>query len=335
MMKKMSNKDLAKKLKISPAALSLIINNKSGVSEDTRNRVKKSLAEMGYEHLIKREVIETNNICFVIFKNTGRIINHHSFFLLMMETIEKQAAKYGYNIFLVTIDANESLIEQFERINTTDAKGVVIFGTEIEDKHVPYFSHLTLPFVILDNDLSQYNLVTVSINNAMGTFQAIEYLVNNNHTDIGYLQSFYLINSFIERKKGFESALQQFGIDLPKEKIVVLPYTEEGSYQTMKKWLTTDIYIPKAFVTDDDTIAVGAMKALQEFGYKIPEDIAIVGYNNRPNSEITTPSLTTIDVNRQHLGIVAVDTLMKLIDQETSSNFKIRINTELIKRGSV
>lgn len=290
---------------------------------------------MGYEHLIKKEIVETKNICFAIFKNHGKIINHHSFFLLMMETIEKQAAKYGYNIFLITIDANENLEEQFKRINSTDAKGVIIFGTEIENKHVPYFEHLKLPFVVLDNDLSQYEVVTVSINNAMGTFQSIEHLINMNHTDIGYLQSFYLINSFVERKNGYEDAMKYFGIELTKEKIISLPYTEEGSYQAMKKWLTTDIYIPKAFVTDDDTIAIGAMKALQEFGYRIPEDIAIVGYNNRPNSEITTPSLTTVDVNRQLLGTSAVDTLIDLISYNKQPNFKIRINTRLIKRDSV
>ncbi|MBO0413294.1 substrate-binding domain-containing protein [Enterococcus hulanensis] len=76
--------------------------------------------------------------------------------------------------------------------------------------------------------------------------------------------------------------------------------------------------------SDDDTTAVGATKALQEYGYKVPDDIVVAG---RPNSEITTPPLATIDENRHLLGVAAIDTLVDLIDGKSENNFKFRINT--------
>lgn len=98
----MTNREIAQKLGISPAALSLIINHKPGVSDSTRDRVLTELQEMGCDNLIKKApAVPSNNLCFIIYKRHGEVLDLHPFFLLLMESIETRARSYGYNILQI------------------------------------------------------------------------------------------------------------------------------------------------------------------------------------------------------------------------------------------
>lgn len=339
----MTNKEIAKKLNISPSALSLILNHKPGVSAETRSRVIQQLDEMGYSHLVKlREspVVAEQKICFVIYKKNGDVLNQNPFFLLLMESIETQAKKHGFSIMLTTIDNEDHPKQQIEALNHRDIQGVLIMATEMTETEISYFSLLEVPYVAMDHNFSLLNVSTVAINNQMGTYQAIEYLVEKGHTDIGYVQSMNPISSWQERTAGYRSAMQRFGLMLPENNIFPVRYSEEGSYQDFKKLLQSHIKLPSALVSDDDVTAVGVMRALAEHGFRIPEDISIIGFNDRPCCKITTPQLTSIDVPKYSFGVESVDSLIRLIAKSKETNrysraVKILISTQLIARESV
>lgn len=339
----MTYKEIAKQLNISPASLSLILNNKPGVSDSTRATVLTQIREMGLEHLIKKAptAAATNNLCFLIYKRHGEILDLHPFFLLLMENIENQARDFGYNILLCTIDKRKPIKPQITHLHELDIKGIILFGTEMQDDDMEAFSTLSVPFVVMDNDLTRLSCNTISINNQMGTYQAIEHLVHLNHKKIGYLKSRIRINSFKERHQGYQNALTHFGLRLAEEDILTVSYTEEGSYRDMLHYLTStsDIVLPDAFVCDDDTIAIGVMRALKEQGYRIPDDISIVGFNDRPSCEDTVPSLTSINVSKHALAKETIDELMRLIQNQENTTSearsrKIRIGTRLVIRES-
>lgn len=338
----MTNRELAKKLGISPAALSLIINHKPGVSEATRTAVLAQLKEMGLDHLVKKAPSPPGrNICFIIYKRHGEILDLHPFFLLLMENIENHARTYGYSILLCTIDKRRPMEPQIEHINALDCQGAIIFATEMQDEDMETFRGLRLPMVALDNDFSRLTCNTISINNQMGTFQAIEYLVRNGHSRIGYLKGSMRISSFQERQKGYEDALAYFHSVLRPEDILVVDYTEEGSCRDIRRHLeqSPPLPLPTAFVCDDDTIAVGAIRAFTEKGLKVPEDISIVGFNDRPACQVTVPPLTSVNVSKHAMAAEAVDELMRLIEGRDGAvseirSRKIRIGTKLIVRES-
>lgn len=339
----MTNRELAKQLNISPAALSLIINHKPGVSDTTRTAVLSKLKEMGYEHLIKKvPAAPSCNICFIIYKRSGEILDLHPFFLLLMENIENYARAYGYSILLCTVDKRRPMKPQIEHINELDCEGAILFATEMQDEDMEYFTGLKVPLVALDNDFPRLSCNSISINNQMGTFQAVEYLIKNGHTQIGYLKSSVRINSFMERQDGYESALAHFHNSLRTEDILEVHYTEEGSYRDIRTFLERKPapQLPTAFVCDDDTIAVGAIRAFSERGIQIPGDISIIGFNDRPSCEVTDPPLTSINVSKHAMAKETVDELMHLIQNrqnvtpETRSR-KIRIGTKLLVRQSV
>lgn len=337
----MTNREIAKKLGISPAALSLIINHKPGVSDSTRKQVLNQLKDMGYEHLIKKiPVIPTNNIAFIIYKRHGDILDHHPFFLLLMENIETHARNYGYNTLLFTIDKRRELEPQIQHLKEMNCLGGIIFATEMYDDDMALFENLSMPVVSLDNDFPYLSCNSVSINNQMGTYQAIHHLVERGFTEIGYLKSQRRICSFDERQRGYETALELFSLKLKPENIIELHYSEEGSYRDMRNYLQKHPSLPEAFVCDDDTIAAGAIHAITEYGYRIPADISIIGFNDRPSCEVTNPPLSSINVSKHSFAVEAVNELLRLIEcagktsEETRSR-KIRIGTKLIIRSSV
>jgi len=339
----MTNKEIAQQVGISPAALSLIINHKPGVSDATRSRVLDQLKDMGYEELIKKAPLSepSNNICFIIYKRHGEVLDNHPFFLLLMENIEAQARTYGYHILLSTIDKRQPIEPQINRIDELHAQGAIIFATEMFDEDMSAFESMLLPFVALDNDFTRLSCNTVSINNQMGTYQAIDYLIKNGHQTIGYLKSQTRISSFKERHWGYDLALNHFQLSFLPENIWTVHYTEEGSYRDIRQILeTSSRQLPDAFVCDDDTTAVGAIRAFTEKGIRVPEDISIIGFNDRPTCEVTTPPLTSVNVSKKAFAIEAVDELMRLLQHPVSQSAdnrsrKIRIGTKLIIRESV
>ncbi|MCH1948848.1 LacI family DNA-binding transcriptional regulator [Enterocloster sp. OA13] len=338
----MTNREIAKLLDISPATLSLIINNKPGISTSTRANVLEKLHQLGYSDLIKKEISPpaSDNICFVVYKRHGGILDSSPFFLLIMESIESCAHKYGYNILFNSIDKRNPLKPQMRMLNSMDCRGAVIFATEMLEDDISVFSELNFPYVILDNDFPFKNLDSVAINNTLGTFQAVEHLVSMGHTKIGYLQSCIYINSFGERETGFSNALKQFGLKLNSDYIFRLDYSEEGSYRDFKHIISTGRELPTAFFTDDDTIAAGAMKAMFEAGISVPGDVSLIGYNDRPVCSVSSPPLSSIRVPRYSFSAMAIDLLVSRIEHDRGEcdaipSYKYRIGTELVTRASV
>lgn len=339
----MTNREIAKKLQISPASLSLILNNKPGISQATRERVLWELREMGYAHLIKpirQPVPCTDDLYFIVYLRSGYVMGYSPFVYLLTENVEKQAKKYGFNVLLKPMDGRADLEKEIEAINQSGAQGVLIMATEMLDEDIAHFSRLDVPYVAIDHDFTALNVNTVAINNQMGTYQAVEYLVRMGHTDIGYVHTTEYISSWSERAYGYRQALAQFRLPLSDDKLYRARYNGGYSYEDFKQIIASGSRLPTALVTDDDVIAVGVMRALQEAGYRIPEDISIIGFNDRPVCELITPKLTSIDVPKEDFGTEALEFLVSLIEKKRDNRLperavKRRITTRLVERQSV
>lgn len=155
-----------------------------------------------------------------------------------------------------------------------------------------------------------------------------------------YLHSLESISSFDERRDGYFSAMKHFHLELPQDDIYYVHYSEEESYQDIYRIFKDSPVHSTAFICDDDTITAGALRAFHMLGYKIPEDISLIGFNDRPNASLTRPSLTTINVPKGAFGTAAVDSIINLISKKQNNNcwtssLKTRIGTQLVIRDSV
>ena len=242
----------------------------------------------------------------------------------------------GYILSLSYLNfLNKSFNEQqFSQVDR-GAQGLLVLATELEAKDMERFLALDLPVVAIDSALSGAKLNKVLINNFEGAYKATNYLISMGHNKIGHLFSVDWIKNFDERRAGYLSALKSRALEVPEGGVVGLRANTEGAYQDMLSYLQGKPILPTAFFVDNDVIALGAMRALKECGYRIPCDVSVVGFDDIPACTVIEPPLTTMRVECKYIGKLAVERLVHLIRGDDDYRIKQEIDTLLIERGSV
>lgn len=322
-------KDLAEKLGLSSATVSLVLNGRPGISQETRQRVFDLVRELGHEDLIpSRSSARTGSIRLVLYKKSGRIVTDTPFFSQLFDGITARCQKAGYALSIHLFNGDAATAAAL-----TDCDGLILLATELEKADLKPFEALRIPIVVLDSYFENFRKDCVVINNMQGAYDATRYLVKKGHRRIGYLKSNVQINNFHERFDGYRKALAVSDLAYDESLVVPLDPTTEGAGTSFV--VPEASLLPTAFVADNDIIAIGAMQALAAAGYAIPQDVSIVGFDNMPMCTIVQPALTTIQVPKQQLGLYAVDRLVQRIEEPADDFVKIEVGTQLIERASV
>jgi DNA-binding LacI/PurR family transcriptional regulator len=178
----------------------------------------------------------------------------------------------------------------------------------------------------------------VEINNFMGGYQAGSHIAECGHKSVGYLASDVRIHNFEERQRGFLAALKVHGVESDAGPVFTVAPTILSSQEALKKqiqdYLQAGRKLPGAFFCECDYIAISAIKTLTELGFRIPEDISVVGFDNINESMIVTPELTTVHVEKERMAQIAVDLLVDSMEQDLPSRTKTKVDTMLIERLS-
>ena len=334
-MKVTSAKDIANLLGVSQATVSMVLNNKPGVSVARRNEIIDKINELGCNHLLKKNGASLRSLGFVVYKRQGDIVDESPFFSYIIEGVNTQATKYGYQLVMIYINKSMAVQEQVEQILINGCDGLIVFATEMFNDDLLVFKQLNLPYVLLDNYFVFENINTVCIDNQKGIHKAVNYLVEKGHKHIGYLQSKVSINSFQERFNTFHKLMQDYGHPTFSQFVFQIGYSEQQSYQDMKDILLRGADLPTALLSDNDWLAFGAMRALLEQGVRIPEDISIIGFDDRSICLNTKPQLTTIAIPKDIFGPKAIDLLVESLQPPSKQAVTILLSVNLIERGSV
>ena len=172
------------------------------------------------------------------------------------------------------------------------------------------------------------------INNTQGAYLATKYLIRKCRTQPGYLRSSYWISNFEARADGFYKAIREAGMSTSHSLVHRLPPSQEGAYSDMKEIFRTE-QPAKCYFADNDLIAIGAMQALREAGFRIPEDVSVIGFDDISAAEYVSPPLTTVEVPKSYLGETAVERLVQMIEGHSLQPLKVEVFTRLIRRKSV
>lgn len=330
-------KELAKKLNLSAAAVSMALNNKPGVSTATRRLVIETAEKYGYDFSrISGRQTKAGAIYFVIYKKHGTVVADTPFFSQVSEGISLECKKQNYKLKISYLYEDEETIQkQIEDIQYSDCCGIILLGTEMNADDVGPFLNLPVPFVLLDAYFETVSCNCVLINNTQGAFLAAKYLIQKRKKQPGYLQSAYQISNFSKRADGFYHAVRSAGMSASKSIVHRLTPSVEGAFADMLELLKNKEELADCYFADNDLIAVGAIKALKQYGCKIPGDIAIVGFDNLPIGTVIEPSLTTIHVPKQYMGEASVRRLISLIHDPGQPPTKTELSTTLLKRHTV
>lgn len=330
-------KELAQKLNISAAAVSMALNNKPGVSTSTRRLILDTAEQLGYDFSrINNRYSVFGSIYFIIYKKHGGVVTDTPFFAQLSEGISLFYKKNNYNLKITYIYEDEETVKkQIDDIQYSDCSGVILLGTEMCAEDVKPFLDLPCPLVLLDVYFESVPCNYILINNIQGAFSATRYLIQKCRSQPGYLRSSCPISNFTERASGFYNAVRSFGMSASNSIVHSLTPSMEGAYADMLEIIRSGEELASCYFADNDLIAVGAIKAFKHSGFRIPDDISIVGFDNLPISNVIEPNLTTIHVPKQFMGETAAKRLMDLISEPARPPLKIELFTRLIKRNSV
>ena len=329
-------KELAKQLGLSPSAVSIALNNKPGISTETRKRVLEAAKISNYDFSkLSEKKTSTGIIYFLIYIKDGTVVYDNPFIEQVTEGIKDACNCNEYKLIVKNLYEDGDISESLNSIIYSDCDGIIILGTEMQKPDFMYLKNLEIPIVLIDTYCDFPNIDCVMINNSQGAYNAAMYLIHQHIGQPGYLHSSYSIHAYEERKSGFFNAIKSSGLPVSKSIVHSLCPSVEGAYADMIEILEHGEPVSSCYFADNDNIAIGAMKAFKQKGYKIPSDVSIIGFDNIPLSTSVIPALSTVHIPKQILGKTAAQRLIDVIHSDEYYPVKIEISPTLIHRKSV
>ncbi len=324
--------DVAKKCGYSKATVARAYSSPQSVSERAREKIYAAAKELHYApNAIARAMVRrrTENIAFIIHeKQYPAILN--PFYSPILEAAMQEATKRNYSIFITT--SQDMRLPNGEMYIEKNMDGV-IFAGEVTSGSVCEFQKQNIPVVLLNNGSEAEKLSSVTIDHFHGAEIAVEHLCDRGHRRIGLLAGRFSPYVFEARLEGYLSVLDRHGLPKDSRFIADLDPTLADGERAMAAMLGQPD-CPTAFFCTNDTIAAGAVKAVLRAGLRVPEDIAIVGFDDSYISQVIEPELTTVRVDTQAMGRVAAQKLFDMIDGKDVSEKHVEIPTELVIRGT-
>lgn len=330
----MRNKEIAQILNISPAAVSMALNNKGGVSEST----KKKILELKYAAPKKEEEAEhkKGSLLFSIHKKHGNVIAETHFFVTVMDAIQKQADALGYYVNIVHYEPSLPIEEFMGNVNMEEIKGILLLATEMNGADLAYYQKWEKPLVILDNWFAGRNLDCVLMDNVDGIIQAVAYACRKGHRKIGFVGSRTKLHNFQERYEGYKQGLRRAGLPYQSQYVYETRCSTEGACQDMLELLKEEKDWPSILIVSNDVMAIGIMNAFKQSGYQVGKDISIIGFDNMPIDQYLEPPLTSINIQNEKIGQIAVRRLVEKIEEdENDYSVHNQIGVNLVERKSV
>lgn len=337
-------KDIAIKAGVSTATVSNVLNNSGRVGTKTREKVLKVIEDLNYTpNKIARSLkLQKTNTVGVIAEDVT-VFNTPS----IIDGINKVAEMNGLGTLLVNLriyqkagtdfsnkeQMREILGKAFDQLVMNQVDGIIYIATykrEITDIIRP----LKLPVVYTYCETSNQEDYAVNYNDEEAAYIATQHLIELGHTDIGLISGMSDSIHSHERFKGYCRALKENAIPLHSPYVKNGDWEVESGYQLTKELFSLEKR-PTAIVSLNDLMAFGAMRAIKDLGLIVPDDISVIGFDNREFSAYTTPKLSTIEIPLVDLGKKSLTVLQKLITGDHPKENRINLSCKLIERESV
>ncbi len=320
---------------VSISTVSLVINRKGPVTKETELKVLQAIEKLNYHpQRSARGLVtkQTHNFGFIL--SSDHFSHAEPFYTKIFLGTEFQARSHDYYILLTTIDRDVSAKNMPRFLLERNVDGVILAGA-VPRQIIDYIHKNNFPFVLVDYYFSDRNDSVVLIDNTLGIKLIIDHLIELGHHEIAFIGGDMGHPSMQKRCDTFKSYLQQKGIVADKLKIEC---TEERS-GTESGFAATNRLLDKklpisAIVAANDAMAVGALRACRDRKLRIPEDIAITGFDNVESSITARPTLTTVHVPKEEMGAAAVRHLVDVLQGHQSKGVKIIMPVRLIARES-
>jgi len=324
--------DVAKKAGVAPITVSRVINNSGYASEETRRRVETAVAELGYvpsgparSLRLKR----TNSIALVLTDITN------PFFTTVARGVEDVASEAGYTVTYCNTDEDESKEQKnISLLIQQQVDGILLVPALSKTETVDFIQGYDVPVVLLDRRIPGANADTVRCDSNDGAYKLVSYLLQLGHRHIAILTGPEGTSTADDRLDGYRRALLEAGLDVDEDRVFRGAFTQASGYEMTRQAINLNPR-PTAIFAANNFMAIGALKAVQELDFSVPEEVALVGFDDFPEELVIYPFLTVAFQPAYQMAKEATKLLLaRIVGEGPEQHQEIVLPTELIIRQS-
>lgn len=330
--------EIAQHIGVSVATVSLVLRDKPGITDETRQRVIEAARKLGYRKLPQTDLISPKHLKMVgmLNKTRGEDEPHtNQFYGPIIAGIDAACRQRQINLLYATVPVDEDNhpLEVPRMLMNDELDGLLLVGTFVNSTIMRLMENRTVAAILIDAYAPGHNYDAVLTDNFHGAYEAVSYLVKCGHHHIGLVGSLpEAYPSILERRRGYLQALQDFGINQP--------YFADGHILSKEAVeVTLELLRQQPQITAlfccNDWIATRVIQAVPSIGRQVPKDLSIIGFDNIEMASHTIPGLTTMNVDKISMGRRAVDLLASRSEFPDSASVSVILRPTLVVRESV
>ncbi|MCL4509703.1 MAG: LacI family transcriptional regulator [Bacteroidetes bacterium] len=326
--------DIAREASVGIGTVSRVLNNHPGVTPETRKRVKDVAIRLDYQphtyaRRLARRQSETISAIIPFFTNY--------FFIEVLQGVQDKISQLGYDLVLYgvnNIDQVDSYISRALQRGKVD--GILFFSMRLPERMVPRLKETKLPMVLVDTLSPEFD--SISVANAEGAYAATTHLIELGHRSVGMVNAQLVSAPAVERLQGYKRALESHGISYSESLVKTGAnnkadgFNREAGYEAIMEFINNGSEMPKAFFVSSDIQAMGVIAALSENGFRVPEDVAVVGFDDIELARHI--KLTTMRQPMYQMGVLAIERLVTRMSNPDMEILHTTFSPTLIVRES-
>jgi DNA-binding LacI/PurR family transcriptional regulator len=330
-----SIKEVAKAANVSTSTVSRVINNSPSISQSTKDKVWAEIKKLNYS---------PNNIAKALITNKSYTITllvdvddeksfQNPFFYEVIHGIEKYCQEKEFSLIVANVNTKlrkQDIISWLVKSKRTE--GIVLPVSILNKALVKELKDMGVPFVAVGEvDSMQESVSWVDIDNKKGTEKAVYFLHEQGYRNLAFIGYDESKDFSVRRVEGFKSAINKLEIKSEDLQIIACSNSKEQGYQAMTEMLKSK-NVPDAIICGNDSLSMGVIKAINDRGLKIPEDIGIISFDSRQIASLMYPEVTTVDVDVFEMGYQSAKMLFQIIDNNNLTDQGLLISTKIIER---
>jgi LacI family transcriptional regulator len=322
--------DIALELDVSTVTVSKALSGKEGVSEEVREKIKMKAEEMGYRYNSLAKAMKEGSSYNVGILVAEHFFSSNAFYSDLYKKTVMELNKTSYSgILEIVSEEDEQMGNMPNIVINNKVDGIIIMG-QVSKNYIDRIDETGIPYIFLDFYDEHSSIGSVVSDNTYGSYLLTNYLVSMGHKEIAFIGNISATSSILDRYLGYYKSLLLNKIELTKEWIIS-DRDEGGRYIDIE----LPVKMPTAFVCNCDEVAYNVVNKLKEKGYRIPEDVSVVGFDDYIYSTICNPQLTTFRVDMEAMGEIAVDAISKKMNDLDYTMGRKVVSGKLIIRDSV
>lgn len=336
--RRVTSQHVAERAGVSRTTVSFVLNNVEGaqISAETRQRVLQAAKDLGYVPDAAAQSLASgkSRTIGLVLARPSKQIAADMYLTQVLDSLFSKLHKHGIRLMLEILDDQQSQQSYLELIRSKRIDGVIYSGPQFNDETLEALLSIGFPTVLMGY-LPDSPFCSIDVDNYQAARMATEHLIACGHSSIACITNAALsYTAAKDRLQGYRDVLESNHISYDKSLIRCGAFTPESGYIQMKDMLESQSHLPTAAFIASDVVAAGAVSAIHEKGLRIPEDIAIVGFDDVPLARYMTPALTTVHIPIRSMAQLAFSMIMQLINRQPPEEKHIFLDTQLIIRKS-